>query len=345
MPDGTQRTLLAATVVFGLLLAGCASPPERAAPETTTEPSPHPTTSSSPPPPPPEQVGANELGRVPILMYHRITNEPTTVYDRTPRGFRAELRRLAKENYVPVTTSEYATGRMDIPAGKHPVVLTFDDASTTQFALNQAGEPKANTAVSILLEVAERHPGFRPVASFYISAPPFGGSKVTESLRWLHDHGFELGNHTVDHPRLDEKSAAGAQGQIAGMQRTITNAVPDARVTTIALPHGIHPANERLAISGRADGVEYEHDAVLLVGARPASSPYSGDFDPLNVPRIRSQSGSGESARFGSTVWLDKLAANPDTRYTSDGDPGRISYPSNSSTEPTNSHGQKVRAY
>lgn len=66
-------------------------------------------------PPDPEEVGANELGLVPVLMYHRIVPEPTSVYDRTPEDFRAELQRLADEDYVPVTTAELASGDLDLP--------------------------------------------------------------------------------------------------------------------------------------------------------------------------------------------------------------------------------------
>ncbi|MEU3778885.1 hypothetical protein AB0F11_37925 [Streptomyces sp. NPDC032472] len=45
----------------------------------------------------PAEVGANELGQVPVLMYHQLTEDPASVYDRTPADFRAELERLARE--------------------------------------------------------------------------------------------------------------------------------------------------------------------------------------------------------------------------------------------------------
>ena len=37
------------------------------------------------------------------------------MYDRTPEDFRAELQRLADEDYVPVTTAELAFGDLDLP--------------------------------------------------------------------------------------------------------------------------------------------------------------------------------------------------------------------------------------
>ncbi|WP_157062798.1 polysaccharide deacetylase family protein [Actinopolyspora mortivallis] len=331
------RALLALSVSVGLLFAGgCASPGSSEADraESSQSSTPDSTPAPSPTTPAPSEVGANELGEIPVLMYHRITPEPTSVYDRTPRQFRAELRRLAEEDYVPVTTSEYATGRMDVPAGKHPVVLTFDDAAESQFRLNEEGKPAADTAVAILRDVAASHEDFRPVASFYVTNPPFGGEQAERKLRWLHEHGFELGNHTLDHPTLSTVSASEVTHQIAGMRREILDAVPDAEVSTFALPRGVHPDSEQLARSGESRGTRYHHDAVLLVGARPAPSPHAAGFDPLNVPRIRSQGDSGSGAELGSTAWLDKLAAEPSRRYTSDGDPSVVSYPADSSVTP-----------
>ncbi len=290
-------------------------------------------------------MAANELGAVPVLMYHRITENPTSVYDRTPEQFRAEMERLAREDYVPVTTAAYATGRIDIPAGSHPVVLTFDDASASQFSLDASGKPARGTAVRILLEVAERHPQFRPVASFYVTTPPFGDSQARRSLTWLHEHGFEIGNHTLTHANLGQSSASEVQHQIAAMQRRITSAVPEATVTTMALPLGVYPDDQQLARSGSSGGVHYQYDAVLLVGANPAPSPYSAEFDPLAVPRIRSQDASGEGAAFGSQAWLDKLAANPERRYTSDGDPAVISFPESAGGTVAKRYADRARPY
>jgi len=275
----------------------------------------------------PAVVQANELGLVPVLMYHRIVDQPSSVYDRTPADFRAELERLAREGYVPVRASDYATGRMNVPAGKHPVVLTFDDSSTSQFTLGPDGQPAPNTAVAILLEVARQYPGFTPTATFYVNASPFNDADGARTLRWLHDNGFEIGNHTFGHANLRAASDQRVQEEIVKAQQMIQNAVPEAEVRTLALPFGIHPKKKELARAGSADGVSYEHHGVMLVGANPAPSPYATTFDPLNIPRIRSQGTTGDQAFSGSTAWLDKLASGELPRYTSDGDPRTISFP------------------
>src|SRR5918999_3760772 len=311
------RLRIVAASVAVLLAAGCGTDSGN-----TGSPSPQP--APAPAPVDPAQVRANELGRIPVLMYHRIVAAPTSVFDRTPEDFRAELERLAREKYVPITTAELAAGKIDIPAGTHPVVLTFDDGDPTQITLGPDGTPAPGSAVRILLDVAAAHPGFRPVASIYVNAEPFGGGAAgAATLRWLHDNRFEIGNHTFGHTNLRTASAEKARQDIARGDTAIRQAVPGYKPATLALPFGARPRDPELASRGPG----YDYSGVLLVGANPAPSPFAEEFAPRAIPRIRSQGPDGSEAEFGSTVWLDKLAASPGTRYTSDGNPAVISYP------------------
>jgi peptidoglycan/xylan/chitin deacetylase (PgdA/CDA1 family) len=266
------------------------------------------------------QVGADELGRIPILMYHRVVAKPKSAYDRTPAEFTAELERLAAEDYVPVTTADLLAGKLDLPAGAHPVVLTFDDGDPSTFALTPGGEPAPGTAIRILLDVAAAHPRFRPVASLYVNERPFGGDG--RALRWLADHGFEIGNHTAKHTNLRRATEAAATAAITAGDDLIRQALPGYRVSTLALPYGAQPRREELALRGEG----YSYQGALLVGAGPAPSPCSPAFEPASIPRIRSQ-GSGPEAEYGSAHWLDELGSAGGHRYTSDGDPSTLSYP------------------
>ncbi|WP_030428775.1 polysaccharide deacetylase family protein [Allokutzneria albata] len=309
----------AIVVTFVLvLLAGCSS----AQGSTGTVP-------ASPPlvvAPAPRDVKANELGVVPVLMYHGIVEYPTSVYERTPAEFRAELERLAREGYVPVRARDLATGALDVPAGRHPVVLTFDDGLQSQLTLDARDRPLPTCAVGILLDVAKAHPGFTPTATFFINAHPFA-DRTGKALSWLTDNGFEVGNHTLAHTDLRKAKPREAERAIARLTGWFGEQHPGVPMETLALPFGSLPRDEDLAVSGSADGVDYRHAGVFLVGAEPASSPHSKDFDPARIPRIRSQGAVGNEARFASTAWLDKLAAGSPQRYTSDGNPRRISFP------------------
>ncbi|MFI0420102.1 polysaccharide deacetylase family protein [Spongiactinospora sp. 9N601] len=272
---------------------------------------------------------ANELGQIPVLMYHRVVAKPDIADDRTPAQFRAELERLAREGYVPITAAEYATGKIGIPAGRHPVVLTFDDSSPSQVTLDGMGQPAPDSAVGILLDVARRNPGFRPVATFYVTRDMFGKARPeeqTQILTWLHERGFDLGNHTRDHLNLRGKAKKQVEKEVAAGHQVIRGRIPFDPVT-LALPYGNQPNTKEWALRGSASGTRYEYGGVFLAGYTPAASPFSKDFDPLGIPRIKSQDKKGECLRFCSTAWLDWLKEHPEERFTSDGDIRTVAYP------------------
>ena len=97
------------------------------------------------PPPavrPAPPADANELGQVPILEYHLI-GTPEGPWRRSPDNFRRDLEMLHDLGYYPVRLLDYVAGRMDVPAGRSPVVLTFDDSSEGQFrAVTVKGSPR-----------------------------------------------------------------------------------------------------------------------------------------------------------------------------------------------------------
>ncbi|MFE2252216.1 polysaccharide deacetylase family protein [Streptomyces lavendulae] len=270
----------------------------------------------------PAEVGANELGQVPVLMYHQLVDRPAGVYDRTPADFRAELERLAREDYVPVTARDFQTGRIDIPAGAHPVVLTFDDSTNSQVRLGADGSPAPDTAIAILAETAKKYPAFKPVATFFVNADAFSATGSAKALTWLKTHGYEVANHTDRHENLRSLDQAGAARAISAGQQAIEKSAPGTRVTSLALPFGAMP--EPAAVAAR--GTDYRYDGVYLVGANPSVSPFAKAFTPGAIPRIRSAGPKDEDAEFGSSRWLDKLAAGK-SRYVSDGNPDTVAFP------------------
>jgi hypothetical protein len=75
---------------------------------------------------------ANELGRVMILEYHKI-DTPEARWTRTPENFRRDLQRLWDRGYRLVALNDYVDGKIALPAGTTPLILTFDDSSPGQF--------------------------------------------------------------------------------------------------------------------------------------------------------------------------------------------------------------------
>ena len=314
-----RRVLL--LLLAGTLLVACADdePRDAAAPGETASPTASATASPTSSGMDPAAVAANELGRVPVLMYHQIIDNPRSTDDRTPAEFRAEIQMLYDEGYRPVTATDYAAGEIDLPAGTHPVVLTFDDSTISQAQIGPDGEPEPDTALGMLEAFGKEHPDFHPTGTFYVNTypEPFVDAAV---LPWLAAHGYEIGAHTRSHALLHRLSEAAVQAQIGRNVAEIEASVPGYRVTTFATTGGIYPANRELARRGVHDGVPYEFSAVFGVDAINAFSPFSVGFNPYAIPRV----GSGLAVADAALALLRK---QPELRYTADGDPEQISFP------------------
>ena len=331
MRQGYRWTAGRGTVLalFALAAVSCGgSSPRSAKPAPTAAATTGPVTSASPTPAAPSvdpaSVRADELGVVPVLMYHQLEARPKGVYDQTPAQFRAELTSLYAHGFRTVTAAALVAGHPDVPAGRHPMVLTFDDSTVSQYAEQPDGSPDPDSAVGIIEAVGKAAGEARPVATFYVNGSPFGGRDAY--LATLHGLGMEVAEHTLTHANLKQLSDAGVQQELADGLKVITNAVPGVPVTTMALPFGVRPHRHVLAAKGSSGGTSYDFAGVFAVGSNPAPSPYAASFDPMYVPRIRSGLRTGDQA-FTSTYWLPKLFGGALTVFTSDGDPTRISFP------------------
>jgi peptidoglycan/xylan/chitin deacetylase (PgdA/CDA1 family) len=272
----------------------------------------------------PAAVKANELGQIPVLMYHQLLAKPRGVYDQTPAQFTAELTSLYAHGYRTMTAADLVAGHVTAPAGKKPMVLTFDDSTVGQYDELPDGSVKPGTAVAILEAVAKKAGEDHPVATFYVNGEPFAGHP--SYLRHLHDMGMEIAEHTLTHADLGSLDDAHVQAELARGLKVITDAVPGDSVTTMALPFGVQPRHHALDAKGSSGGISYRFVGVFAVGANPSPSPFSKRFDPTYIPRIRSGMRTGDQA-FTSTDWLPQLFSGKVTPYVSDGDPNRISFP------------------
>jgi len=272
-------------------------------------------------------VHANEIGVIPVLMHHRLVPKIDSEFDMTPEWFAAELERLHRERYYPVTMLQVATRDLGhVPAGRSPVVLTFDDSTRGQLHYSAKGEIAPDSAVGMLLDFGKRNPDFPAVASFYLNRDPFALGDPHRVVGDLLAHGFEVGNHTYDHVPL-QLSPAKVQQQLGELAAMVSAAAPGAAARTVALPLGVEPSHPALVRRGSWHGTAYQNEAVLLVGANPAHSPYHRDWLPDAVPRIRSASFHGGRGEFEAKWWLDQIKRGTVTRYVSAGNPGKVTVP------------------
>ncbi len=123
------------------------------------------------------RLGVNELGKVPIIMYHDVQDYEAE-WARSRSNLRNDLERFHKLGYSLVLLSDYLSGNIKVPAGGAPLVLTFDDGTRGQFRMIESDEGlilDPDCAVGILLEFSRTHPEFGHAATFFVnSGNPFG---------------------------------------------------------------------------------------------------------------------------------------------------------------------------
>ena len=197
----------------------------------------------------------NELGVVPVVMHHEIRPDRVGAYDQTPAELRAELEHLWSRGYAPVYASDFADGKIDLAAGKSPVVLTFDDSTSSSSSWPRTGSPSAAPPSRSSRSSPEPIPtSSRRRRSSCSASPSVGRPARPSTSAGSPEHGFELGNHSHDHTPLATISDTEVQRQLVAGARVILDAVPGYRIKTLALPLGSMPRRAELAVRGRSGG-------------------------------------------------------------------------------------------
>jgi peptidoglycan/xylan/chitin deacetylase (PgdA/CDA1 family) len=271
----------------------------------------------------------NELGRVLILEYHLIQPEESR-WGRSVENFKMDMERLYRGGYRPISISECIDGKITLPSGTRPVILTFDDSSPGQFRYLMKGNQREidpHCAVGMLIEFHRKHADF-PLKGIFFVLPEakqphklFGQPEYeTSKLKELLELGFELGNHTLWHANLSKYDSAIVQKQLALSQEAIQRMVPGYQFRALSLPLGVYPKETGLAVRGSYKDRAYRHEAILLVAGPPSLSPFDRKCDFLHMPRIQVP-----GPDFNN--WLSRYERHPEEVFISDGDPDTVTFP------------------
>ncbi|MDA8216558.1 MAG: polysaccharide deacetylase family protein [Dehalococcoidales bacterium] len=282
-----------------------------------------------------QQTKPNELGRILILEYHEL-GPMEGRWMRSYANFWHDLEMLYAKGYRPIGLNDIIDNHIDVPAAYSPVVLTFDDSSPMQmnFLQNADGSVTVDpqSAVGMLERFHQMHPDWALKGTFFVLPGAdhphdlFGQEEFKQQkLQHLVKDGFEIGNHTFWHLRLDKLDTRQAvDEQLGRAVQVIQQAVPGYQVRSLALPLGFLPKDPTWAYAGSYQGTDFRNELIMLATGGPARSPNDAKFDPYDVPRIQATNMEVDFEK----VYVDYYVQHPDERYVSDGNPDLVVFPS-----------------
>ncbi len=285
----------------------------------------------------------NELGAIPVLQYHVITTDEAAESDpfvRTAGNMRDDLQWLYDHGFYVISTRSFVENRIAAPAGKRPVILSFDDATASQFRWLPDGAGRLldpETAIGVLEAFFQEHPDIGRGGQFAVlphncfadDSPLNTMADCPDKLRWLAANGYEIVNHTAGHQDLidvpDEVFVRELGDPIAWLDAIVEG---DGNfMEAVVMPYGnypsrdLHPEQRAMMRNGFThDGRSVRLRAAFMVGANPTESPSSAEFDPLFIARIQANEES-----LGQ--WFGTIEAGGILVYVSDGNPDTVTIP------------------
>lgn len=282
-----------------------------------------------------EEVSPNENGDIMVVMYHSIART-TNHYEwhRTKSEFIQDINYMYTHDYVLISMAEYLSGNIDIPKGKTPILITFDDGIKSCYSLVENEEGKlvvnSDTLVGILENFKNKHPDFGTGGVLYLTKQPFDNDafynnasqgSYEDRLRYLLSLGYEIGNHTYSHNKMNSMNYKTIESEIGKLNNMVYD-LTGKKTIYLAYPYGITPnKNYMKAVrDGEYKGISYNIQSAVLAGPEEPyfTNPLNNDFDVYNISRTIA--GSGD---IMDMYWYFKYyKENPDKKYVSDGNPG-----------------------
>jgi len=306
-----------------------------------------------------QTLKVDELGNIPIMMYHGIQdvenkyvggNIDKDGYQRTAKAFREDLEFYYQNNYRMIRLNDYVNGKINVEAGKSPIIITFDDGLANNIKVTGLDENgniiiDPNSAVGILEEFKNKYPDFNITATFFVNGGLFNQSEYNEKiLKWLVDNNYDIGNHSYSHSDFTSISKEKSVQEIGNVYNLLDKYISGKYVNIVALPYGSpynkNHQNFNSILNGEYNNKIYETISTLRVGWESEVSPFSINFDKTFLKRIRAYDNNG--LEFDIEMNFKLLES---TRYISDGDENTISIPKYKETSLNNVYNLNVITY
>ena len=205
-----------------------------------------------------------QLGRIPILMYHSISegvSHRRAYYETntSPKVFEEQMRFLCENGYCSITLGAAVKLIDACKDNQKTVVITFDD-----------GYRDFYTAACPLLSKY----GFS--ATVFVVTGLVGGAKAQfngkdcmswTEMREMRSHGIEIGSHTVTHPELESMEPAAIEHEISQSKRAIEDQI-GGPVRSFAYPYAFPEMNSALTsfLARTLEEHGYENGVTTILG-------------------------------------------------------------------------------
>ena len=304
----------------------------------------------------------NELGEVPIMMYHGIqdlNNSDTKYtggnidkdgYQRTSEAFRNDLEFYYENGYRMIRLDDYVDGKIDVELGKSPIILTFDDGISNNIkvlGLDEKGDIiiDPNSAVGILEEFKSKYKDYNVTATFFVNGGLFQQEEYNDKiLNWLVNNGYDIGNHTYTHVNFSKVDGNRSQEEVGRVYEILDSIIPNKYVNIVALPFGspykLEHDNMKYVFNTNYNNKSYETKSALRVGWKAESSPFDKEFNPKFLKRIRAYDNGGKE--FDISMNFKLLESN---RFISDGNIDTIVIPNDYNEFLGNSYDKQIITY
>ena len=284
----------------------------------------------------------NELGTVPIMMYHGIVNTKDNKYtggnvdkdgyNRTSYAFYKDLEMYYEKGYRMIRLDDYIHGKIDVEMGYSPIILTFDDGNENNFKVikkNDDGtlEFDPESAIGVLERFKKVHSDMNITATFFLNGGLCNQKEYNEDImKWLIKNGYDIGNHTISHVDFTKIGIDKTKYEVGALYQKLESIIPDEYVHIVALPFGSPykktNQNYPYIIDGEYEGFKYHTDGALRVGWEAEVSPFDKNFDTSFLKRIRAYDNNGKEFDIEMNF---KLLENK--RFISDGSVDLITIP------------------
>ena len=188
------------------------------------------------------------MQRIPVLMYHSISDNPGPGFRRfaiSPSVFSEQLEYLCDGGYCPMTVSQLAAViRTGAELPQKPVVLTFDDGFADFYTNALPALMRLQLTATLYLVTA----CIGQTSRWLEREGEADRAMLTwDQLRQIEQSGIECGSHAHTHPRLDDLPPRDAADEIAGSKGILDRHLRSP-VTSFCYPYGYFSTAVRQAV-------------------------------------------------------------------------------------------------